>query len=222
MIEDQFRARMTGVRYYLRSLRELEKAHKTPGRGFYRASATLAASRAAAFIMIYNCVEYATRESVAAVRKKMQTSSTDFGQIVEFWQEEIIWTHFKEKLEDGINHATLLKNFRDFVPGKVTWLKHGDRVPFPGNIDHEKLIRLARDIGDRRWRPPKNTLGGSDLANIKKARNELAHGEDTFEAVGGNYSVADISDKVDRVRLFMCSYIRMMERYQNNETYKIN
>jgi hypothetical protein len=112
-----------------------------------------------------------------------------------------------------------MNEFVQFVPGKVTWLNKGDDVPFSGNIDHEKLIKFARDIGDRRWHPPKNTLGGSDLLTVKTTRNNLAHGEETFEAVGGNYSVSDIADKLRRVRSFMCSYIQMMERYATSRAY---
>lgn len=221
MIEAEFRSRISAVSFYLRSLRELEARHKTPGSGFYRAAATLSASRAASFIMIYNCVEFATRETIAGVRKYIQTDTAAFHEITEFWQEDIIRMHFKKKLEDGINHTTLLKEFRSFVPGKVDWLQRENSMPFPGNIDHERLIKFAKDIGVRKWRPPARTLGGSDLLTVRTTRNELAHGEETFESVGGNYSVTDIVDKLDRIRSFMCSYIRMMDRYQIRKSYKI-
>jgi MAE_28990/MAE_18760-like HEPN len=219
MIEADFRARIAGVSYYLRSLRELEARHRTPGKGFYRAAATLSASRAASFIMIYNCVEFATRETIISIRKRMQSDTASFGDLIGYWQQDIVHTHFKKKLQDGVNHFVLLKEFVDFVPGKITWLHKQEAVPFPGNIDHEKLIKLARDIGDQRWRPPSKTLGGSDLATIKNARNELAHGEEAFEVIGGNYSVADIADKLVRIRSFMCSYIKMMERYGTARSY---
>jgi len=219
MIESDFRSRISGVSYYLRSLRALELSHRTPGRGFYSAAATLAASRAASFIMIYNCVEFATRETIVSVRKKMQGESALFHELSGYWQREIVYTHFKNKLQDGVNHTSLMNEFVQFIPGKVSWLNKGDSVPFSGNIDHEKLIKFAHDIGDRRWRPPKDTLGGSDLLTVKTARNNLAHGEETFETVGGNYSVTDISEKLKRVRSFMCSYIQMMERYAIKRTY---
>ncbi|MCX7322719.1 MAG: hypothetical protein NT113_25695 [Hyphomicrobiales bacterium] len=219
MIESQFRSRIAGVSYYLRSLRELDARHRTPGKGFYRAAATLAASRAASFIMIYNCVEFATRETIVSVRRKMENDGASFEHLTTYWQQDIVHTHFRKKLQDGVNHASILKEFVQFVPGQISWLNRQDTVPFPGNIDHEKLIRFARDIGNRRWRPPHRTLGGSDLAIVRNARNELAHGEETFEIIGGNYSVADIADKLDRVRSFMCSYINMMERYERNRSY---
>lgn len=219
MIEADFRARISGVSYYLRSLRELELSHRTPGRGFYRAGATLAASRAASFIMIYNCVEFATRETIMGVRKKMENEPAHFQELIRYWQQEIVYAHFRNKLQDGVNHSALLDEFVKFVPGRVTWLNKTNAVPFSGNIDHEKLIKFARDIGDRRWRPPRNTLGGADLLTVKTTRNNLAHGDETFETIGSNYSVADIADKLKRVKSFMCSYIQMMERYATRRDY---
>jgi RiboL-PSP-HEPN len=222
MIEANFRSRMSAISYYLRSLRELEERHKVAGKGFYRAAQTLAASRASAFIMIYNCVEFATRETVTSVRKHMQSNAVDYCDIAPFWQLEILQAHFKQKLEDGVNHTHLLQEFREFIPGQVNWLLRQDAVPFSGNIDHLRLIKFAKDIGATRWRPPGSTLGGSDLLTIRTTRNELAHGDETFEDVGANYSVSDITDKLQRIRTFMCSYIKMMERYANSTSYRIN
>lgn len=219
MIEDDFRYRMLAVSQYLRSLRELESRHKKAGNGFYGAARALATSRAAAFIMIYNCVEYATRETVRNIRNHMLNSAVDYSDIVPFWQLEILQVHFKKKLEEGVNHTSLLQDFRDFMPGQVNWLHRRDSVPFAGNIDHIRLIKFAKDIGATRWKPPENTLGGSDLSTVRTTRNDLAHGAQTFEEVGSNYSVTDITEKIKRIRSFMCSYIRMTERYANNKNY---
>src|SRR6266404_5671642 len=103
-LEDDFKSRLKEVSYYLRALRELENAHKTPGRGFYRASSAIAASRASAFLMIYNCVEFAVRESIIAMRRDISANITDFSLLVPHWRKEIFRVHFKQKLEDGINH----------------------------------------------------------------------------------------------------------------------
>ncbi|NVN84615.1 MAG: hypothetical protein HXX15_00890 [Rhodopseudomonas sp.] len=219
MLEGQFKARLRGVSAYLRSLRELEKRHKTPGKGFYGAASALAASRAASFIMIYNCVEYATRETIVSVRKRMEGDSVAFIELEKYWQHEILEAHFKKKFEDGVNHISIIREFASFTPGKITWLHKKGDIPFSGSIDHEKLIKFAKDIGDRNWRPPHSSLGGSDLKTVKIARNALAHGEDTFEVVGSNYSIDDISDKLKRIKSFMCSFIKMMERYEADRKY---
>src|SRR5262249_5783173 len=94
-------------------------------------------------------------------------------------------------------------------------------LPFSGNINHDRLIDLARRMGDKRWKPPKSSLGGSDLELVRQARNDLAHGDETFENVGSHYSIGDISDKLTRIRIFMCSYIQMLERYRAQSRYRV-
>ncbi len=215
-LERDFNKRLNEVSFYLRGLSDLEKSVGAPGRGFYRSTATLAASRAAAFIMIYNCVEFAIREAVVDLRKHIKSARPNFEVIASYWQDEILRAHFRKKLHEGANHISLLEEFRKFIPGRLDWPGAGmiEKLPFPGNIDHARLIKFAKDIGAKGWRPPIRSLGGVDLAIVKDARNDLAHGDETFENIGANYSVRDIADKLKRIRLFVSSFIRMMERYK--------
>lgn len=219
-LEQEFRGRLREVSFYLRSLRDLEERHKAPGRGFFRASAAIAASRASAFIMIYNCVEYAVREAIIAVRQDIGSSETDFTRLVSHWREEIIRFHFRERLEQGTHHLELLKDFDSFIPGRVTWLGKERELPFSGNIDHEMLFQFALRIGQKRWKPPKSSLGGSDLKLVKSTRNDLAHGTETFENIGGQYDTDDIAEKLRRIKDFICSFIRMTERYRTAQRYR--
>jgi len=215
-LERNFNKRLNEVSFYLRGLSDLEKRVGAPGRGFYRSTATLAASRAAAFIMIYNCVEFAIREAVVDLRTHIKSARPSFELITSYWQDEIVRAHFRKKLYEGTNHISLLEEFRKFVPGRLDWpgLDGIEKLPFAGNIDHQRLIKFAQDIGARGWRPPAKSLGGADLVLVKDARNDLAHGDETFENIGANYSVKDIADKLRRIRLFVSSFIRMMERYK--------
>jgi hypothetical protein len=182
-------------------------------------SKTLAASRAAAFIMIYNCIEYATKESFVAIRKDVMANVTDFSELLDYWKDEILRLHFGQKLGDGVNHINLLNEFRCFLPGRVTWLTKTDELPFPGNVSHTRLIELAKRIGDQKWKPPKNSMGGVDLEFVRMRRNELAHGDEAFSSVGGSLSIDDIAQKMVRIRAFMCSYLRMIERYRTERKY---
>jgi hypothetical protein len=218
--EQQFRKRLAAVSYYLRSLRDLEERHKKPGRGFYRASATIAASRAAAFIMIYNCVEFAVREAVISTRQDIRANEMDFTRLLPYWREELLRVHFRDRLEQGTHHLTLLRDFDTFIPGKINWLAKERELPFSGNIDHETLLEFAARIGQKRWKPPRRSLGGSDLKLVKNARNDLAHGDETFEDIGGQYETSDISNKLGRIKEFICSFIRMIERYRSGQLYR--
>lgn len=218
-LEDDFRTRAKLVMAYLRSLKSLEKMHSQPGRRFYRTAATITASRAASFIMMYNCVEFAVRETTAGIRREIVLQRCDFHGLRDYWKHEIARVHFQERLNQGTNHADFLESVVAFMPGSVDWKDQVNRVPFPGNVDHERLLAFTKRIGHR-WRPPASSLGGVDLYLIRQKRNDLAHGNETFEEVGSNYRTQDIIEKFDRVRTFMISYIRSVERYRRTQKFR--
>jgi hypothetical protein len=214
-----FRTRAKEVRAYLRSLQSLEQVHNAPGRGFYRAAAAITASRASSFIMIYNCVEYATREVLVELRDDIQQNAGSFDSLIAYWREEIILARFHERLKQGTNYVDFLRELTAFFPGNLDWGSAKQEMPFSGNIDHERIFRFVVRIGYR-WRPPRVSLGGSDLELVRKMRNDLAHGRDSFEAVGALYSTQDIIDKFERIKEFMLSFIKMMERYRAKQLYR--
>jgi hypothetical protein len=218
-VEEQFRQRLNEVASYLRSLRALEESRRT--KISYRMSATFAASRAASFIMIYNCVEFAVREAIVATRAEITREAPQYIELNAYWRQEIVKVNFRRRLEQGGEHSKLLSDFVDFIPGRVNWRDKLRDLPFSGNIDHQSLIEFAKKIGEVSWKPPQHTLGGSDLVLIRTTRNALAHGDDTFENVGSAYQATDLLEKIPRIKKFVGSFIRMIERHQSQRKYRL-
>jgi hypothetical protein len=205
--------RLDEVADYLRALGELERMNTGPGRDLFATGAILAASRASAFIMMYNAVEDAVRHAFAAVRRDIEASRCRFDALVAFWQEEIVRAHFERKLAQGSSHDTILREFANFVPGKVSWKDRADRLPFVGNVDNQRILK-AVDRMALRWRPPAGTLGGDDLGLVRQQRNALAHGFDSFEAVGTQFETGDLCAKLERIRTFVDSLLEALEGYR--------
>lgn len=198
---------------YLRSLKSLERVHNQPGRRFYRTRATITASRAASFIMIYNCIEFTIREISTGLRREIIAHDCSFDRLKTYWREEIIRAHYQDRLFQGTNHVELLKDVAAFVPGRLDWKSDLQRIPFNGNVDHVQLARFIKRI-EHRWRPPPSSLGGADLYLVRQMRNDLAHGLETFEDVGASYQTQDIVDKFERIKKYMFSLIKALERYR--------
>jgi hypothetical protein len=216
-VEQKFRLRAKGVRAYLRSLTSLESMHSSPGSGLYRAQATLAVSRASAFIMIYNCVEFAFREAMKAIRDNIKDNAPAFVGLNGFWREEIVEHRFYDKLQNGVNFKSFLKEVAAFAPGTIDW-RNNAKTPFGGNIDHTKITDFSRAMGCR-WKIPRAAWGGADLELVKRIRNELAHGEETFENVGSNYTTLDVIEKFDRIRAYMTRFLQAVGRYVRDKKY---
>ena len=219
-IEQNFRSRLNGVSLYLRSLSDIEKRQLRGSKLFYRVHVTLAASRAASFIMIDNCVEFSVKEALAAIRHDAAANVNAYEDLAEYWQHELVRQRYGTRLSSGVNFEQFLVEIRTSLPIQPRWLTNTKVLPFGGNINHDRLIDLARKIDGQRWKPPKLSLGGSDLELVRKARNDLAHGDETFENIGSQFSNNDIYEKLQRIRTFMCSYIRMLDRYRANSKYR--
>jgi hypothetical protein len=217
-LETQFVDRTKAVIAYLRALKDLEKAHRTPGRGFYRGAAAISASRAASFIMMYNCIEFGIRETAGSLRRSISESGRDFVDLKPHWREEIVRMKFYDRVQQGTNHIELMRDFASFIPGEVNWGAHVERIPFAGNIDNKRLLDFVKRLGHR-WSPPRSTLGGTDLDLIKRIRNDLAHGKEDFESVGAQFDSDELIEKFLRARVFTVSLIRTLERYSNDRKY---
>lgn len=216
--EDAFVGRTKLVVAYLRSIKDLERQHQQYGRGFYRATAAITASRAASFIMMYNCIEFGVREAATSLRKDIIGSGRAFVDLRVHWKEELTRATFQHRVKQGTNYEQLLKDFAAFVPGHVDWANDLEKVPFAGNVDNLRLIDFMKRI-EHRWRPPPSSLGGSDLDLIRRMRNDLAHGKEKFEDVGANFSTNDLILKYKRTRTFMVSLIRTLDRYKTQKKY---
>lgn len=216
--EDQFNDRAKRVTVYLRSLKDLERKHEIPGKGFYSAKLAIQASRASAFIMIYNCVEFGLRSAAQDVRQAIAAGGYGFGELSDYWRVDLTRQRHAKRLQAGVNHDEFLNLIA--LEERVTsaWPEGLDKVPFPGNIDNRKILKFVGKLGVN-WSPPPTSLGGSDLDLVKRTRNDLAHGHERFEDVGANYSTQDILDKFIRIRKFMISAIRAIKRHENRQLY---
>ncbi len=168
--------------------------------------------------MIYNCVEHAVTESLSNLRRDMTSDCERLAQLHDFWQEDIIRAKLSEKLRQGMNHGQLLKEIVELTNAGINWGNPERDLTFAGNIDHLALIRLARGLHSE-WSPPKGTLGGSELQLVRQKRNDLAHGEDTFENVGNNFDTTTMIAQFDRIRKFVVSFLSMLERYRKQKKY---
>lgn len=121
LVEKELRERAKDVRAFLKSLKDIEDKITMNSKLFYRPQDMVQASRAASFIMMYNCVELAIADSLSEARDNIEASGKTFSELKPHWQRELIRYSFKQKLESGCNFEDLLEDFRMFIPGKVQW-----------------------------------------------------------------------------------------------------
>ncbi|MGH7397811.1 MAG: hypothetical protein ACRELW_09755, partial [Candidatus Rokuibacteriota bacterium] len=69
---------------------------------------------------------------------------------------------------------------------------------------------------------PKSARGGIDLEQIRRDRNDLAHGVRTFSEVGGVYTLRDLKSRYARVQSFMRASLRTLQSYHDRKRFKAN
>lgn len=152
-IRARFIQRSDEVAAYLAALAAMERHPSDAPRDMFATEAVLAASRASTFIMMYNAVEDAVRHAFAAIRREIVASNCGYAELAVFWQEEIVRAHFERKLTQGSSNDTILREFAQFAPGVVGWKDRAERLPFVGNVDNRRILRVA-DRMRLGWRPP--------------------------------------------------------------------
>ena len=158
-------------------------------------------------------------KSLTDIERRLSGGSTKFFYRAAKTVREIISAKFSSNLKNGCNFEDLLTDMAEFIPGSVDWHASTAKIPFIGNVDHEKVIKLTTDVGGPKLRVPKGTLGGSDIRAITIARNQLAHGEETFEVIGGACTTQDLIERLERIRIFMIAFIVSMEKYRQRRLY---
>ncbi|WGF90315.1 hypothetical protein [Marinivivus vitaminiproducens] len=93
--------------------------------------------------MMYNAVEDAVRHGFAAIRREIEASRCAYAELAAFWQEEIVRAHFERKLRQGSSNDMILREFAQFTLGMVGWKDRAERLPFVGNVDNRRILRVA-------------------------------------------------------------------------------
>lgn len=89
-------------------------------------------------------------------------------------------------------------------------------ITFFGNLDARKIRGILSDYGISN---DFHVKGESELLKIKSYRNQLTHGEVTFNGVGRNYTILDIC-KIQNIAFdFLEQYEKSLTEYITNKKY---
>jgi hypothetical protein len=208
-----FEDRKRQVRHYLAVV---SKAERETQMGASRVQeGRLLTLRAGTFLILYNLVEASTRGAVEAIHDKITTSQAPFPLLAVSLRAEVIRL-FKKSADPATNHT-----MEDF-PSDFVAIALAQGTKFSGNID----ARAIREIGDCYGFSHRTniqiTRGGSDLAIIKRNRNDLAHGQKTFEDIGRDHAASELLLLARRSMRYMDGILNNVALYLDGEHYLEN
>ncbi len=172
-----------------------------------------------AFLILYNLIESTVRNSIIDIYTKVEDDEITFDELSDNLQRIWIKQTTDKLKENNFNHATLREYILDLANNileKETVKLSKDKMDFSGNLDAEKIRKLADKIGFDK------VVNGRNLKEIKDKRNRLAHGEQTFYDVGKNFSVGDLNDFKDETFVYLDEIINNIEKFISEKEYTKN
>lgn len=163
-----------------------------------------------AFLILYNLIESTIRNSIIEIYTEIENDEITFGDLSDNLQKIWIKQTTDNLKENNFKPDTLrdyvLNLAKDILRNETIKLSK-DKMDFSGNLDADKIRKLADKMGFDR------VVDGRNLVKIKNKRNRLAHGEQTFYDVGKDFSVKEMTEFKNETFIYLSETINNIERF---------
>lgn len=170
--------------------------------------------KGAALLMIYNLVEATTREAFRELYQAAKVADAPFQALRREMQDAWIQQRTTTIMDPLATRDTLRRTLGDSIRDafRVPVRFQVDALFEGGNLNHQRIHALCRSHGFA-LEPDPACRGGVSLESIRKARNDLAHGNATFEEVGRRTPLEEISRMKDESVLFLRALMDAVENH---------
>lgn len=193
--------------------------------------------KANGFLLIYNLVESACRNSILEILTAIQSKKLSLKKLSD--EVQMLWIRQrtqnlrdpKTKIETVdkqfyeiakevikntiIDFSTAIKKIEDPNVSEL------ELFGLSGNINADKIRDMARLCGFNHNVGAAKEKAGADLEEIKKKRNHLAHGRVTFAECGKDYSVKQMCDYKDNAISYLESILSNIDTHIKGGKYQV-
>lgn len=235
LIRGEFNSRVTEVNEYFKFIENIDNEHKLLSN--YEKNSfiniddnLLKILKANGFLILYNLIESTILNSVTGIFDEIKVDNLCYKDVSE--NIRIYWSRNIYKFDEKISEDKLLRDkFYNIVERIISdiAIEISDRIEYGGSIDAKKIYKIANDLKiifplDHY----KENLHGKVFSDIKKHRNDLAHGKKSFSDIGKNitYSGSQSNQElgledfknytIEHLEVFISS----VEGYLTNKSYK--
>ncbi len=161
--------------------------------------------RANGFLLIYNVVESCISQGVEAIYLDIINKGIDYNSISSNIQREIIGN-----IKSNIKVAKFVEDVNDIT---IDIMRQYPKKIFSGNVDAKKIKEIADKYGFSHQTDSKFTKNGAKLVTVKEKRNDLAHGEISFQECGKDYTIQDIIAIKNEVIKYLEEILNNIEQF---------
>ncbi len=222
-VKKELEERKKEINEYFDFLQKIEKGDISPNN-----FAVPAIMRASCILMFYNLLESIV---ILAIDRIHVFISTQDNLKYQDASDELkkIWIEYKYKNFEDENRGSdkifqILKNinndhikiYDENAKDKTDYLNKVKGVSFSGKIDGKQVKLFAEKYGFEK----NKRVEGKKLVQIKHQRNNLAHGEMSFQNCGRNFSFFQIKKFKQETFLFLDEFLNNVDEFLTTKKYK--
>ncbi len=176
-----------------------------------------------AYLILYNLVEAFIRRGFQAVFESIKNDGLCGIHLTELLRTQ--WIRQKNRKVSPFDGSPKVymeianEIVTEIADNKVAQMSR-DQLPFSGNLDADLIREVCMAHGVDHTTPAA-AKGGSALTTVKRKRNALSHGDESFVECGRPLVAADLIKAKDEIVLFMRSILQNLEQFATNKEYKI-
>ncbi len=167
------------------------------------------------YLILYNLVESTFRATILAIHDEIKSSNSRFEDLRNELQEKILLRTKK----DDISIKDLQRDLSINVSLNFHTATLNSKSLFSGNIDRDKIKSIAKIYGFSHETEYSETSHGEQLDVVKRHRNDLAHGNKTFENVGSEKTTQELQEFTDKVLAYVYAISDNVSDYLEQKNY---
>ncbi|EKO3439092.1 hypothetical protein QXB69_002571 [Vibrio fluvialis] len=173
--------------------------------------------KSALYLLAYNQTESTLRDCLAQVYDDISDNEISYDELQPKIQETVIKGLLKKYKDGGQSLANSIEGKLSLNSPKLSL---DIKKVFNGNVETKTIHELKNIYGITVIANADNR-DGKDITTLKKARNDLAHGNESFSHYSSNKELSDVINEVNRSSKYLSAVIDGFEQYIIEKKYKL-
>lgn len=173
--------------------------------------------RAEAIIVLYNAIESTISNCVQLLYDAIHDSELKYSDLSHSLRK--IWLEFQ--LPSNMDIKKIRETSYEIVErlsiSKVSFSQLPSRMS--GNLDMRQIIAICKSLGISLEHIPDFKRTAEIFLSIKNKRNDLAHGNKSFSAVGTLLTINELIEYKDKTLNLLDYVVRKFQKYVDNREY---
>lgn len=228
-VQDDYDARASEIERYFSFLEMMDAGQKDISHALRAKSVDEAdlfkTLKANFFLLLYNLMEAVTKNTIQGIYDHLRGQNARYDDCC-VCLKKVVFKNIKREMtvlsivESKAPHNLIFdrqQDIADHIMAEAFLVKN----LLSGSVDAKALRELAEDFG---LHPVKGSRDKNPerLVTVKSRRNKLAHGEQTFNEVGKDYSILELKDTKESVLNYMQQFVLNVDDYLSKRQYLAN